>query len=139
MTNKLDALAADMAKLFAEDKEDTPDTFLSTGYPPLDFILSGSYVGGMPEGRIAEVYGPPASGKTLLATLMMIQAQRAGGMAIFVDHEHAFNKAFAASFGLNLAFPYFMYIDPDTWEQGQQKAFTVAAVSYTHLTLPTKA
>ena len=80
----------------------------------------------MPEGRIAEVYGPPASGKTLLATLMMIQAQRAGGMAIFVDHEHAFNKAFAASFGLNLAFPYFMYIDPDTWEQGQQKAFTVA-------------
>ncbi|MCY1226008.1 Protein RecA [compost metagenome] len=126
MTSKLDSMAAEMAKLFAEDKEPTPDRFLSTGYPPLDLILSGSYVGGFPEGRIAEVYGPPASGKTLLATLMMIQAQRAGGMAIFVDHEHAFNQTFAASFGLDLTFPRFMYIDPDTWEQGQQKAFTVA-------------
>jgi len=126
MTNKLDSMAAEMAKLFVEEKEEQPVRFLSTGYPPLDEVLSGSYLGGFPEGRIAEVYGPPASGKTLLATLMMIQAQRGGGMAIFVDHEHAFNKEFAASFGLNLDFPHFMYIDPDTWEQGQQKAFTIA-------------
>lgn len=126
MTTALMNAADAMMKLFAEEKEETPDRFLSTGYPPLNMILSGNYLGGFPEGRIAEVYGPPASGKTLLATLMMIQAQRAGGMCIFVDHEHAFNKAFAESFGLDLSYPKFVYLDPDTWEQGQQKAFTIA-------------
>jgi protein RecA len=124
--SKLMELAGEMEKLFSEPEDSKPLTLLNTGYPPLNKILSGQYGGGFPEGRIAEVYGPPASGKTLLATLMMIQAQRAGGMAIFVDYEHAFNKEFAASFGLDLTFPNFIYLDPDTWEQGNQKAFTVA-------------
>lgn len=126
MTSALLALAAEMEKQFAEPNDEKDDTLIDTGYPPLNKILSGVYSGGFPEGRIAEVYGPPASGKTLLATIMMIQAQRAGGMAIFVDHEHAMNKAFAASFGLDLTYPRFVYIDGDTWEQGNQKAFTIA-------------
>lgn len=126
MSNALLALAGEMEKMFADPEDTKEPTLIDTGYPPLNHILSGLYAGGFPEGRIAEVYGPPASGKTLLATLMMIQAQRAGGMAIFVDHEHAMNKDFAASFGLDLTYPRFVYIDGDTWEQGNQKAFTIA-------------
>jgi protein RecA len=120
------SLAAEMQKMFASDEPEQKLTLLDTGYPPLNKILSGAYDGGFPEGRIAEVFGPPASGKTLLATIMMIQAQRMGGLAIFVDYEHAFNKEFAESFGLDLTYPKFVYLDPDTWEQGNQKAFTVA-------------
>jgi protein RecA len=77
----------------------------------------------MPYGRVAEIYGPAASGKTVLATLAMIQAQRQGGMAVFVDWECAFSERFAAEVGLNVEFPMFHKITPETFEDGIDHAF----------------
>ena len=122
----LSDFTAELDKMFSEEDSEGPVVLLDSGYPPLNKIVSGLYAGGLPQGTLAEVFGPPASGKTLLATLLMIQAQRAGGIAIFVDHERVFNKQFAASFGLNLARPYFIYFKPDTWESGQQDAYALA-------------
>ena len=89
-----------MLNLFGESQE-KEELFLDMGFPPLNKILSGEYTKGFPYGRVAEIYGPAASGKTLLATLAMIQGQRAGGMAIFTDWECAFSQKFAEQIGLN--------------------------------------
>lgn len=125
MSKELDGIAAEMLELFGEGQE-KEELHLSFGYPPLNKILSGDYVRGLPYGRVTEVFGPPASGKTLLATMAMIEGQRAGGMAIFCDWECAFSQKFAEEIGLNVAHPYFMKITPETFEGGIQKAFTIA-------------
>ena len=75
--------------------------FISTGILPLNHILSGTYTGGIPVGRITEIFGGESSGKTALATMVLAETQRKGGVAVFLDFEHAFDARRARVFGLN--------------------------------------
>ena len=59
-------------------------------------------VGGYPRGRIIEIYGPESSGKTTLAIHAIAEAQKAGGVAAFIDAEHAFDRFYAAKLGVNI-------------------------------------
>lgn len=74
--------------------------WLNTGFPPLNKAISGRYDGGLPVGRIIEMFGPESSGKTAIATSAMIQAQQMGGVAIFRDHERSFDVSLANKAGL---------------------------------------
>jgi recombination protein RecA len=71
----------------------------STGVLPLDVALG---IGGIPKGRIIELFGPESSGKTTLAYHMMAEVQKAGGVAAFVDTEHAMDARYAANLGLQI-------------------------------------
>ena len=72
---------------------------IPTGAIALDIALG---VGGVPRGRVVEIYGPESSGKTTLAQHIVAQAQKAGGIAAFIDAEHAFDPAYAARCGVNV-------------------------------------
>ena len=72
---------------------------ISTGAVSIDYALG---VGGVPRGRVTEIFGPEASGKTTLALQVIAQAQLAGGMAAFVDAEHALDATYAQNLGINL-------------------------------------
>jgi recombination protein RecA len=85
---------------------------IPTGALSLDLALG---VGGMPRGRVAEIYGPEGSGKTTVALHILAEAQRAGGTAAFIDAEHAFPLEYAAKIGLNL--DELLVSQPDTGEQ----------------------
>jgi len=115
-----------MAAVGENDAETEPTMWIDTGYLPLNKIISGDPAKGLPGGRMIEIAGPSASGKTLLATMAMIAAQKAGGIAIFIDWEVAFNKTFAEQLGLNTAFPYFIYKRAETWEEGNMMAMKTA-------------
>jgi len=78
----------------------------------LDIALG---VGGLPRGRVVEVYGPEASGKTTLTLQVVAEVQRAGGTAAFVDAEHALDPAYAEKLGVNVAD--LLVSQPDTGEQ----------------------
>lgn len=91
--------------------------FIGTGFPPLNQIICGNAAGGLPQGRLCEMYGPSSSGKTALATMMMTQAQQAGGIAGFMDHERSFDIKLAKNMGLNDTFPHWIYQQPATWEE----------------------
>ena len=115
---------AEFAEKMAKFKSvDEAEQFLDVGYAPMNKILGGNYSSGLTYGRIVEIYGPPASGKTVIATLAMTQAQRQGGMAVFVDWECAFSEVFAQEIGLNVDFPMFHKITPTTFEEGIDQAF----------------
>jgi len=85
---------------------------ISTGSIALDLALG---VGGFPRGRIAEIYGPEASGKTTLALAVIAEAQKKGGQAAFVDAEHALDPTRAEIIGVNL--DELLMSQPDTGEQ----------------------
>jgi recombination protein RecA len=85
---------------------------ISTGSLGLDIALG---IGGFPRGRVVEIYGPEASGKTTLALEAIAQAQKAGGTAIFVDAEHAFDPIYAEALGIDLNS--LLISQPDTGEQ----------------------
>ncbi|MCZ6766669.1 MAG: recombinase RecA [bacterium] len=89
-----------------------PVDTISTGSLSLDIALG---VGGVPRGRIVEVYGPEGSGKTTLTTSIIASAQRNGGIAAFVDAEHAFDVAYAEKIGVKL--DNLLISQPDTGEQ----------------------
>jgi recombination protein RecA len=72
---------------------------IPTGSLTLDIALG---CGGLPKGRIVEIYGPESSGKTTLAQHIIAEAQKLGGMAAFVDAEHAFDKAYAQKLGIDV-------------------------------------
>lgn len=91
--------------------------FVSTGFEPLNEIVSGDLGGGIPQGRLIEMYGPSSSGKTALATMMMINAQNAGGVAGFMDHERSFSVKLAKGMGLSTEPHNWIYQLPETWEQ----------------------
>jgi recombination protein RecA len=76
-----------------------PTPAIPTGSLPLDVALG---VGGLPRGRITEIYGPEASGKTTLALSVIAQAQRTGGTALFVDAEHALDLKWTRTVGVDL-------------------------------------
>jgi protein RecA len=92
--------------------------YLSTGFLPLNKIISGKYNGGFPVGRITEVFGAESSGKTLLATMALIETQRRGGIAVFLDYEHAFSLSRAKKLGLTDDKESWIYKQPDTAESG---------------------
>lgn len=80
---------------------DTPDDVevISTGSLGLDMALG---VGGLPRGRVIEIYGPESSGKTTIAIHAMAEAQKNGGIAAIVDAEHAFDRGYAKALGVNV-------------------------------------
>ncbi len=85
---------------------------ISTGALTLDLALG---VGGIPRGRIVEIFGPEASGKTSLSLHVVAEAQKAGGVAAFIDAEHALDPAYAARIGVNT--DDLLISQPDTGEQ----------------------
>ena len=85
---------------------------ISTGSIALDLALG---IGGLPRGRIVEIYGPESSGKTTLALHVIAEAQRGGGNAAFVDVEHALDPAYAKALGIDL--DNLLVSQPDTGEQ----------------------
>ena len=84
----------------------------STGSLGLDIALG---IGGLPKGRVVEVYGPEASGKTTLTLQVVAQVQKAGGTAAFVDAEHALDPVYAEKLKVNL--DDLLISQPDTGEQ----------------------
>jgi recombination protein RecA len=85
---------------------------VSTGCIQLDMALG---VGGLPKGRIVEVYGPESSGKTTLALHAVAEAQKTGGVAAFIDAEHAFDALYARRLGVDI--DNLLVSQPDTGEQ----------------------
>lgn len=85
---------------------------ISTGCLTLDAALG---IGGMPRGRIIEIYGPESSGKTTVALHVVAEAQKLGGTAAFIDAEHALDPVYAAKIGVNMDELYIS--QPDTGEQ----------------------
>lgn len=99
--------------------------WMSTGIPELDAALSGMFEkGGVPGGRVIEIFGPASSGKTFLATMIMKAAQQAKGIAGFSDHERSFEPLLAESLGLNTDpdVGNFVYKRPETFEESIQTA-----------------
>ena len=88
---------------------------ISTGSLGLDLALG---VGGMPRGRIIEVYGPESSGKTTLALHVLAEAQKAGGEVAFIDVEHALDPAYARALGVDI--DSLLVSQPDTGEQAME-------------------
>ena len=82
-----------------DDEVDRSIKVIPTGSLGLDLILG---VGGLPRGRVVEIYGPEASGKTTLTLSVVAQAQKSGGTAAFIDAEHALNTAHASTLGVNV-------------------------------------
>lgn len=102
-------------KLSDEKVMDVPT--ISTGSLSLDIALG---VGGIPRGRIIEVYGPESSGKTTLAMHCIAEAQKAGGMAAIIDAEHAFDKLYAEKLGIDTE--NLLISQPDNGEQALEIA-----------------
>jgi len=89
-----------------------PMDFISTGSISIDYALG---IGGVPRGRVVEIFGPESSGKTTLALQVIAEAQKAGGMAAFVDAEHALDAAYAQKLGVELE--NLLVSQPDNGEQ----------------------
>ncbi len=92
---------------------------ISTGSLTLDLALG---IGGFPKGRVIEIYGPESSGKTTLAIHAIAEAQKAGGIAAFIDAEHAFDKFYAEKLGVDTE--NLLISQPDNGEQALEIADT---------------
>ena len=90
---------------------------ISTGSLGLDLALG---VGGVPRGRVVEIYGPESSGKTTLTMHCIAEAQKAGGLAAFIDAEHAFDKSYAEKLGIDTS--QLLISQPDNGEQALEIA-----------------
>lgn len=99
------------------DKIETEISTIPSGSIALDIALG---VGGYPRGRIIEVYGPESSGKTTVALHAIAEAQRKGGVAAFIDAEHALDPKYARAIGVNV--DELLLSQPDTGEQGLEIA-----------------
>jgi recombination protein RecA len=86
---------------------------IPTGSLALDLALG---VGGVPRGRVVEIYGPESSGKTTLALHISAEAQKRDGMVAFIDAEHALDMAYARNLGVDV--DSLLVSQPDTGEQG---------------------
>jgi recombination protein RecA len=100
-----------------DGSEPAPVAVVPTGSFGLDLALG---VGGLPRGRVVEIYGPESSGKTTLALHAIAEVQRQGGVAAFVDAEHALDVTYARKLGVNLAD--LLVSQPDTGEQALEIA-----------------
>lgn len=116
----LDAVLAQIEKAYGKgaimklgkDAGNTDIEVIPTGCLSLDLALG---IGGLPRGRMVEIYGPESSGKTTVALHAVAQAQRLGGVAAFIDAEHALDPVYAKNLGVNLDELYVS--QPDTGEQ----------------------
>lgn len=125
MTSLADALS----KIGVTNAENAaPSLWLDTGYPPLNKRISGSYRKGLPLGRMVEIFGPPSAGKTVIATNVMISAQKAGGVPIFMDHERSFDSRLAEKIGLDTDPSKFVYQRPDTFEQSVDQVIKICTL-----------
>jgi recombination protein RecA len=121
--NKKRALAAALSQIEKQfgkgtvmlmgDKAVEAAEVIPTGSLMLDMALG---IGGVPKGRVIEIYGPESSGKTTLTLQIVAQCQKAGGTAAFVDAEHALDPGYAQKLGVNL--DDLLISQPDTGEQG---------------------
>jgi len=118
-TKALDMAVTQIEKLFGKGSimklgERAPEEIpvISTGSLALDIALT---IGGLPRGRVVEIYGPEASGKTTLALQVIAEAQKKGGAAVFIDAEHALDIHYAAKIGVNTED--LLISQPDTGEQ----------------------
>jgi recombination protein RecA len=127
-TKALDAALSQIERSFGKGsimrlgKNESPVQIATvpTGSLGLDIALG---IGGLPRGRIVEIYGPESSGKTTLALHAIAEAQRAGGICGFVDAEHALDATYARKLGVNL--DDLLISQPDTGEQGLEIADTL--------------
>jgi recombination protein RecA len=126
-TEKLKALKLTMDKIdkdfgkgsvmMMSDKGEQTQEFISTGSIGLDTALG---IGGLPKGRVVEVYGPESSGKTTIATHVIAEAQKMGGMCAFIDAEHAFDSSYAQKLGVDI--DNLLISQPDYGEQALEIA-----------------
>jgi recombination protein RecA len=91
--------------------------FIPTGALPLDIAIG---IGGIPRGRIIEIYGPESSGKTTLALCMVAETQKLGGIAAYIDAEHAMDPEYAQKLGVDI--DNLLISQPDSGEQGLEIA-----------------
>ena len=103
------------------EKEIEPIEAIPTGSFGLDLALG---IGGIPKGRITEIYGPESSGKTTLALSIIAQAQKQGGVAAFIDAEHAFDPIYAKNIGVDI--DNLLVSQPDYGEQALEIVETLA-------------
>ena len=115
----IDTAMAQIEKMYGKgsimrfgDKADLNVDFIPTGSLALDVALG---IGGLPKGRIVEIYGPESSGKTTLALHVVAEAQKRGGEVAFVDAEHALDPVYAAALGVDT--DNLLVSQPDTGEQ----------------------
>jgi recombination protein RecA len=126
-TEKLKALKLTMDKIdkdfgkgsvmMMNERSQDPMEVISTGSIGLDVALG---VGGLPKGRVVEIYGPESSGKTTLATHIIAEAQKKGGMCAIIDAEHAFDSAYAQKLGVDI--DNLLISQPDYGEQALEIA-----------------
>lgn len=124
---KLKALQAAMAKIEKDFGRGSVMRMGDEQVEDVDVIPTGSLalnaalgVGGYPKGRIIEIYGPESSGKTTLAIHAIAEAQKAGGIAAFIDAEHAFDRFYAKKLGVNV--DELLISQPDNGEQALEIA-----------------
>src|SRR5687767_6359095 len=103
--------------MMMSDKGIVEQEVISTGSIGLDVALG---IGGLPKGRVIEIYGPESSGKTTLAIHVIAQAQKKGGMCAFIDAEHAFDSAYAQKLGVDI--DNLLISQPDYGEQALEIA-----------------
>ena len=126
-TEKIKALKLTMDKIdkdfgkgsvmMMSDKGVTEQEVISTGSIGLDMALG---IGGLPKGRVVEIYGPESSGKTTLAIHVIAEAQKKGGMCAFIDAEHAFDSNYAQKLGVDI--DNLLISQPDYGEQALEIA-----------------
>src|SRR5918999_2586459 len=126
-TKAIDAAVSQIERQFGKgsimrmgDEERQSVASIPTGALALDLALG---VGGVPRGRIVEIFGPESSGKTTLALHIIAEAQKAGGLAAFIDAEHAIDPTYAQAIGVDLENLYFS--QPDNGEQALEIADTL--------------
>ena len=116
----MDKIDKDFGKgsvMMMNERSQEPMEVISTGSIGLDMALG---VGGLPKGRVVEIYGPESSGKTTLATHIIAEAQKKGGMCAIIDAEHAFDSAYAQKLGVDI--DNLLISQPDYGEQGLEIA-----------------
>ena len=116
----MDKLEKDYGKgsvMMLGDKTEAQQEVISTGSIGLDVALG---IGGLPRGRVIEIYGPESSGKTTIATHVIAEAQKKGGMCAFIDAEHAFDSSYAQKLGVDV--DNLLISQPDYGEQALEIA-----------------
>lgn len=120
--DKQKALLAAIAQIEKDFGKGSIMTLGSAGLPDVEVISTGSVkldaalgIGGLPRGRVCEIYGPESSGKTTLCLHVVAECQKAGGTAAFIDAEHALDPQYARRLGVNL--DELLISQPDTGEQ----------------------
>ncbi len=116
----IDKIDKDFGKgsvMMMNERSQEPQAVISTGSIGLDVALG---IGGLPKGRVIEIYGPESSGKTTLAIHVIAEAQKKGGMCAIIDAEHAFDSAYARRLGVDV--DNLLISQPDYGEQGLEIA-----------------